>query len=474
MDELVTVKVSPREPESLLPVIGADRVGKFVEAGVRTRAKLDGRTFWNVNSTAAGGGVAEMLQSLLAYVLGAGIDTRWVVIPGDSDFYAITKRIHNGLHDSLGDGGDLGDAEHRHYATVTVHAADELARRVRPGDIILLHDPQTAGMARRLVDAGCHVAWRSHIGYEGHTSTVERTWEFLRRYVAPAQLYVFSRAAYAPRWLDTSRMSVIWPSIDPFSVKNQDLDQETVISILQQAGLLQGEQQCPPAFVRSDGSGGRVERKADVIGAGPLPKIAEPTIVQVSRWDALKDMAGVLRGFVDGVPRSIDARLQLVGPSVADVTDDPEGLDVFVECKELWHSLDEADRQRVQLITLPMDDLEENAAMVNAIQRNAAVVVQKSIAEGFGLTVSEATWKARPVIGSAVGGIQDQIVDGEDGILLADPHDLDAFGSALVYLLERPDERYRMGQNAKQRALAHFLGNRHLIQYADLIATIVD
>ena len=144
---------------------------------------------------------------------------------------------------------------------------------------------------------------------------------------------------------------------------------------------------------------------------------------------------------------------------------------VLDECTAAWRMLPHAIRQRIQLVCLPMLDRDENAAIVNAIQRHAAIVVQKSLAEGFGLTVVEAMWKARPVIGSAVGGIEDQLVDGESGLLLDPPTDLDAFGVALERLLSDRAFAERLGQNAHQRALELFLGNRHLIQYANLFAT---
>jgi trehalose synthase len=195
-------------------------------------------------------------------------------------------------------------------------------------------------------------------------------------------------------------------------------------------------------------------------------------VVQVSRWDRLKDMPGVMLGFAEHAIAS-GAHLALVGPNVSGVTDDPEGPAVLDECIEIWRNLPHAARVRIQLVCLPMTDVEENAAIVNAIQRHAAVVVQKSMAEGFGLTVAEAMWKARPVIGSAVGGIQDQLTDGESGVLLADPEDLHAFGDALCGLLEQPARAQEMGEAARERAIEHFLGSRHLMQYVEVFADLV-
>jgi trehalose synthase len=191
-------------------------------------------------------------------------------------------------------------------------------------------------------------------------------------------------------------------------------------------------------------------------------------VVQVSRWDRLKDMQGVMEGFGQSVLDHSDAHLVLAGPSVDDVVDDPEGAEVFAECVALWDSLDENTRRRVKLVTLPMEDVDENAAIVNAIQRHATVVVQKSLMEGFGLTVSEAMWKGKAIVASRVGGITSQIEHGA-GILLDDPADLTSFGGTLSKLLADPAEIERLGIRARQEVLKDFLGDTHLIRYAHLI-----
>ena len=201
------------------------------------------------------------------------------------------------------------------------------------------------------------------------------------------------------------------------------------------------------------------------------PGPADPVVVQVSRWDRLKDMSGVMRGFAEHVVPGGAGYLMLVGPMMSEVADDPEGALVLAECLAQWRGLPAAARARVLLVTLPLDDVEENAAMVNAIQRHAAVIVQKSIAEGFGLTVAEGMWKGRPVIGSAVGGILDQIADGT-GILLPDPADLGAFGSAVRRLLDNPDEAGRMGKAGQEHIRENYVGDRHLMRWAQLIDAI--
>ena len=193
----------------------------------------------------------------------------------------------------------------------------------------------------------------------------------------------------------------------------------------------------------------------------------------MSRWDRLKDPLGVLAGFAEHVhAEDEDPHLVLAGPDVAAVADDPEGAEVFAEVEAAWRDLPRAVRRRVHLALLPMDDADENAVIVNALQRRADVVVQKSLAEGFGLTVAEAMWKGRPVVASRVGGIQDQIEDGMTGRLV-DPRDLAAFGENVSALLVDPHGAERMGEAAQRRVRDLFLGPRHLGQYVDLLETVL-
>ena len=467
------VQIQALPLERFGPLIGQERSDQLLAGAALAREKLAGRTVWNVNSTATGGGVAEMLQPLIAYGRGAGVNARWLVIQGEPAFFAITKRLHNLLHGQPGDGGPLDLKERTEYERVLEANALELRAMVQPGDIVLLHDPQTAGLVPAMNECGAITIWRSHIGIDTGNEHTEAAWSFLRPYVEQAVATVFSRRQYVPSWLGGD-VRLIAPSIDPFSAKNQDLPAETVGAILNHIGVVQGSgATAEPVFVRRDGSPGRVDRRADIVRAGPAPLPSEPLVVQVSRWDRLKDMAGVMEGFaaqVDGT----GAHLALVGPNVSGVTDDPEGPQVLDECTELWRNLPSAARERVQLVCLPMNDVEENAAIVNALQRHAAVVVQKSLAEGFGLTVAEAMWKARPVIGSAIGGINDQIIDGETGILLPDPHDLDAFATAVRDVVEQPTRAQVMGEAGRRHAIDQFLGNRHLLQYAQVFTDLVD
>ena len=192
-------------------------------------------------------------------------------------------------------------------------------------------------------------------------------------------------------------------------------------------------------------------------------------VCQVSRWDDLKDPIGVIEGFASGLSGHDEAHLLLAGPDVEAVSDDPEGLEVFQRCIACRAGLAPERRARVHLASLPMVDTEENAAIVNAVQRHATIIVQKSLAEGFGLTVAEAMWKSRPVVASRIGGIQEQVVDGETGLLLDDPHDLAAFGATLARLLDDPALARRLGDAAHERVREEFLAPRHLAQYVALI-----
>jgi trehalose synthase len=458
-----TVPSDPRPSERLESVIGADRYARLRSTASEFRTGFAGRTIWNVNSTAAGGGVAEMLQVLVGYVTDLGIAIRWVVIHGDAQFFALTKRVHNSIH-GLG-GATFTAEETEHYRHILAANGEELLDHVRPGDIVLLHDPQTAGLAGPLVDAGALVIWRSHIGADRTNEATEAAWAFLRPYVTRAHGWVFSRRAYVPAWLPDRNTWIIPPSIDPFATKNEDLSPDTVRAILATIGVLDDAGATgSTAFQRRDGTTGTVARPAVVV-ADALPGPGDDLVIQVSRWDRLKDMPGVLHGFADHVAADPTSYLALVGPSVTNVADDPEGADVYGDCLLQRRALPPTARARTLLVTLPLDDVDENAAMVNALQRHASVVTQKSLAEGFGLTVAEAMWKSRPVIGSAVGGITDQIA-ANTGVLLPDPTDLAAFGRAVRQLLDDPDERTRMGAAAHAYVRDNFVGDLHLLRYA--------
>jgi trehalose synthase len=472
--ELDEVSIAPLSLERFAGVVEPDRWEQLQQAADAARSLVGDRVLWNVNSTATGGGVAEMLQMMLAYARGAGVDTRWLVMQGDPSFFAITKRVHNWLHNSTGDGASLAQSERDHYLEVSRSNAEALCRRVNPGDVVLLHDPQTAGLVAPLRERGATVVWRCHVGADVYREHVVEAWDFLHPHLTGADVYVFSRRAFVPPWLDQGApVTIIPPSIDPFSAKNQRLAPRTVHSILATSGFLDGEPLAPARFTRRDGIESIVRQRVRAVrGDPPIPREA-PLVVQVSRWDRLKDMAGVMRAFATSVSHP-EAYLALVGPDVEGVADDPEGQEVLEECAAGWDALPDEVQRRVLLVSVPMDDVEENAAIINALQQHASVVVQKSLAEGFGLTVAEAMWKARPVIASPVGGIQDQIVHGQHGLLLSSATDFDGLGTFVNSLLDHPEQAAQLGSRAQHRVTEQFLGDRHLIQWVQLLGRLVD
>jgi trehalose synthase len=466
---LTHVEIPPVGPERFRGVLSNPLLDAF-EAGVReARDELAGRVVWNVNSTARGGGVVELLRPLVAYARGAGVDTRWAVIEGDPAFFEITKRIHNRLHGADGDRGPLDDGARRAYESALERNTEELAELIQPHDVVILHDPQTAGMVDAVRATGAAVVWRCHVGLDVPNDHARQAWAFLKPYVEAADAYVFSRRAFAWEGLDASRIHMIAPSIDAFAPKNQPLDEETVAAVLNAARVVPDGLDRPAVYRHQDGTPGRVDRDALMFEDAPVSP-DDPVVLQVSRWDALKDPVGVIGGFAEHVPDH--AHLIYAGPAVEAVSDDPEGERVLNDAIALRDSLPEDARRRVHLAALPLDDADENAITVNALQRHASVVVQKSLAEGFGLTVAEAMWKGRPVVASRIGGIQDQIVDGDSGILLDDPRDAEAFGAALRELLDDPAEAERKGARAQQRVREGFLSPRSLLDYLELIRTL--
>jgi trehalose synthase len=472
INTLQDVEVPTLQPERFAEVLTAEGQAQFEKTIKRAHELLAGRTFWNVNSTAHGGGVAEMLRSLIGYTRGAGLDARWVVVPGDPEFFAVTKRLHNRLHGHSGDGGPLGDAERATYDERCAANAEVMAQRLQPDDVVLLHDPQTAGMIPRLQDAGVPVVWRAHVGLDLPNARAREAWQFLIGYVRRADAYVFSRATYTWDELDEAKLFIIPPSIDPFSPKNHAISFTATTAVLRSCGLAADGCHHPRAiFERLDGSIGRVERPAQLVQEQEL-RLDDPLLVQVSRWDKLKDPTGVLAAFVEHVRDHDEPHLVLAGPDVTAVTDDPEGAQVFADVEAAWRELPHAARRRVHLALLPMEDADENAMIVNALQRRADIVAQKSLAEGFGLTVAEAMWKGRPVVASRVGGIQSQIEDGTTGYLV-DAEDHRAFGERVTALFDDPHAAERMGEEAQRRVRDLFLGPRHLSQYVDLLESVL-
>jgi trehalose synthase len=449
------IAVEPRPLAALSAELPDDHGRRFEAAARSAREILDGGTLWNVSATATGGGVAEMLPNLLGYLAAAGVRARWLVLDGDEPFFATTKRLHNAIH-GVGDSTGLGPAEHLLYQEVLRRNLPELMRQVSQQDLVLLHDPQSAGLVPALKEAGIPVAWRSHIGRDTPNEQSVAGWEFLRRYVDQADALVFTRPQYAPAWIPADRLWIIPPSIDPLAPKNAYISPEDCRRVLAAAGML----------------GGNGAHPSGAVQGAPAPPASARLVVQVSRWDRLKDMPGVMAGFASaGLPD--DMHLMLVGPAVTGVSDDPEGSEVLAESLARWETLPDPVRSRVSLVSVPMEDLRQNATIVNAVQRLAAIVVQKSIAEGFGLTVTEAMWKAKPLVASAVGGIKDQITSGDNGLLIEDPADLDSFGQALRRLASDASLAQRLGQAARRRVLENYLEDSQLARTTQMLGTLL-
>ena len=466
MAKPVQVDLVPQELERYRELLGRD-YESIAAVSATAGENLAGRVVWNVNSTSRGGGVAEMLRAYLPYVLDGDVDTRWVVLQEEPSFFLLTKRIHNNIHGDPGDGGSLGDEEKSFYLEALADSGRHLAGMVSAGDVVILHDPQTAGLVPTLRLRGATVIWRCHIGIDDPNDHARRAAAFLAPEVSQADACVFSRPSYVWPQLPEGLGHIIAPGIDAFTPKNQPMSDETRDAVLGVIGLTAEPPASAPAFTRADGSAGQVLSPGVVVQDQPLPRNV-PLVVQISRWDRLKDHGGLLTLFATEL-KSDQAHLALVGPDSAGVDDDPEGAAVYEEIVRQREDLPPAIRSRVHLVSLPMDDLDENAFMVNAIQRRADVIVQKSIAEGFGLTVSEGMWKSRPMVASRVGGIQDQIIDGESGLLVDDPFDLPAFARAIDGLLDDPDRAAKIGENAREAVRSGLLSVQRLVRHYQLI-----
>lgn len=466
----IQVDLSPQPLERYRDLLGPD-FDPIAELADGARGRLEGKVVWNVNSTARGGGVAEMLRAYLPYVLDDGVDTRWAVLQEDPSFFHLTKRLHNSFHGDPGDGGPLGESEKRFYVESLADSGRQLAGMVSPDDVVILHDPQTAGLVPAIRDRGATVIWRCHIGVDESNEQTVRAQDFLAAEVGQADACVFSRPSYVWEALPDGISHIIPPGIDAFTPKNSEMDDATRDAVLGVIGLSGEKPAEPPAFTRPDGGQGEVLSSGVVVQTNPLPP-AVPLVVQVSRWDKLKDHGGLLTLFSKEM-KNREAHLALVGPDSAGVDDDPEGAAVYEEVLGQFRALPAEVRERVHLVSLPMEDLDENAFMVNAIQRRADVIVQKSLAEGFGLTVSEGMWKARPMVASRIGGIKDQIEDGTSGILVDDPRDLPAFAAAIDSLLEDRERAAAIGDAAKLKVKSGLLSVQRLALHYQLIDHLI-
>ena len=476
MSAIKTVSVPSLPTSRFQGVLTPEDWAHFRDAIAEAQVMLEGRVIWHINSTAAGGGVAEMMRSLIGYSHGAGIDSRWLVISGNEEFFVITKNRQPPSRRRR-DGGKLGKRERKIYEDVMDRNLEELLPMISAEDIVCLHDPQTAGLLPRLRETGAKLTWRSHVGTDVPNEHVNAAWEFITPYLDGADACTFTRPTYVPRhWQGRHRIVIIPPSINAFSPKNQDMSPEAARAILNHVGLPVGHDGDDPnlrSFTRTDGSLGRVDRVCDIIGERFPYGIDAPLVTQTSRWDYLKDHLGVMLGFVEHALEDTDAHLILAGPSVTSVADDPEGIEVLGRVREAWETLPDGARRRVHLVCMPAEDIDETAAIVNALQQHSTIVVQKSLQEGFGLTVSEAMWKSRPMVASAVGGIQDQITNGVNGLLIPDPYDMNACGLAIKELLDDSARADAMGVAARDKVRRNFLDNAQWINYISLFEELL-
>ncbi len=450
-----------------------DHLGSLCEEvqrlGDRVSALLGPRRVWMLNSTVSGGGVAEMLPALCSLLDEVGVDGRWLVLePHDPSFFEATKALHHLIHGRPG-GVRLEEALDV-YDRVSAAAANDL-RHLDPDDLLVVHDPQPAGVGIHLrAETRPHLVWKCHIGVPFENEHTAAAWDFLRPYLAPFERLLFSAASYIPDEY-TSRAGVVMPGLDPLSHKNRDLRPHKLVGILRSAGLIEAPE--PRSWARFCRPVQRyVEGRWE---ASPIPGLLyKPLVLQVSRFDPLKgfdlvipafrrlleiyeERAPHLRADTDRVLAELgDVELVLAGPDPAGVSDDPEGARVLADLCDRVRLLPPALARRVHLLRLPMESAKENALIVNALQRIAAVVVQASREEGFGLTATEAMWKATPVVASNVGGLEVQIRDRIDGRLVDDVPNPDAWAEALLEAIAHPKAAEAMARSGRSRVRDHF------------------
>jgi trehalose synthase len=448
----------------------APAVHALREEAARLVPRLSGRRLWMVNSTARGGGVAEMMPRLVSLLDELGVPTRWVVMgAGEPRFFELTKRLHNLIH-GAGDPG-LTDEDGALYAAVSSQNAAELKAQLRPDDLLVIHDPQPLGMGAQLAEEiGLPLFFRCHIGLDAEGPETRAAWGFLRPYAERARRAVFSAPEYIPSFL-AGRARIIAPAIDPLGFKNRELSPHKLAGVLKSAGLAHSRHPVVPAAyaervtrLMADGRFAAMDEETDI----GIP--FRPIVTQISRWDRLKGFAPLLEAFahlkrhVGERPiserhrrRLSHVRLVLAGPEPAAVADDPEAQEVLAGLVDAYRRLPHWIQEDVALLSLPMGSREKNELVVNALQRCSSVVVQNSLREGFGLTVTEAMWKRCGVVGSRACGIRQQVRDGIDGRLVDDPEDPLALAALLDEVLDDLPARARWGRAAQRRVHDAFL-----------------
>jgi len=384
-------------------------VGQAVIDDLRLLAeRLQGKVVQHINSTSVGGGVAEILNRMVPLTRELGVDTRWDVIKGGQDFFDVTKKFHNALH------GKAQDIGARDFDVFMQTSERNIAEVSTYGDIVFIHDPQPIALIRKR--AKNKWIWRCHVDVSTPDAAV---WGFLREFIDQYDATVFSAPAFAQQL--PVKQYLIAPSIDPLSDKNKELPQETIDAVLAKYGIIRDK----------------------------------PIITQISRFDRLKDPLGVIEAFLM-VKKYIDCQLILAGGTASD---DPEGIAVYEEV--MARARADAD---IHILLLPQNDIE-----VNALQRASDIIMQKSIKEGFGLTVSEALWKGKPVIAGHTGGIPLQIKHKYSGLLC---RSVEGAAFALKQLLNSPEYGRKLGENGREHVRNNFLITRHLRHYLILFISL--
>jgi len=482
-------EVDVRSPHTLAdyeqdPVLHPE-VSELRSHAARCVPRIGGRTIWMVNSTARGGGVAEMLPKLVWLMRELGVDVRWCTVnTPHADFFALTKRIHNAIHGAPG--ATFSAADRDLYERVSDELCAELLPRMRTGDVVVVHDPQPAGMGARVRRAmDVRAIWRCHIGLAETTPSGDAAWEFLRPELEGYDHQVFSDRAYVPAF-SGKPTTIIRPSIDPLSHKNRPLRVVKLVGVLSNAGLVD-----PQGPVLTAGFEPPVARLGDDGQFVPLRQgsdiglLFRPVVTQISRWDRLKGWSPLLEGFrrmknglaqlaagrTERQRRRLElTRLILAGPDPESVQDDPEALAVLDEIRDAYVALPAERRRQVAVLSLPMRSHKHNALIVNALQRASSVVVQNSLQEGFGLVVTEPMWKGTPVLGSSAYGIRQQIQPGVHGGRIDDPSDPESVRRSLVSTLDDLAGRDRMAQNAQFRVQKEFLLFRHIRDWLSVLS----
>lgn len=446
----------PGEPQILQPPTPPLRDGLE-----EVRPLLGERNVWHVNATATGGGVAELLFGYLRRHNALGVRTRWLVAHADDDFFVITKNLFFRLYSHPRKGEPLTVEHVKHYAQVTEAHARQALEHIEPGDLAVLHDPATLGLAPYLRRAGVLPIWQSHIGSTTSSTRKDDAWDFLGPYLDAPVDFVSTHPAYLPARLPRPA-HIILPAIDEYSSKNRRLTPSTVSAILGSIGLAELDDARDSVSHRPEGWASAL---AEVSQICPLPPHVA-VVVQISRWDETKDMAGVLAAFLEAISvRDPSVHLVLAGPDPNAIADDPGGLEVFEGIVDHLDGICDDLAARVHLVRTSGTDLEGTAFIINAIQSRATVITQKSLCEGFGLTITEGKWKAKPVVASRVGAIPAQVDHGVDGMLVDDPTDLEVFGMAVGRLLRQPKQAERIGGAARRSVEHNFLLDRQLLNY---------